>query len=172
MKSLAVLSRLLLSIAAAGFLMQPSNLLAAPRAGQPAPGFKVVTTAGQPVSLDSFRGHVLVVDFFASWCRPCRESIPHLNEMNRKYGKQGLQVLGISADEDGERAVRLFSDETHMGYPAALAGESTLADFSVRSVPVMFIIDKKGRVAEVFRGFNGEIGRSTEQLIKKLLAEK
>jgi peroxiredoxin len=92
--------------------------------------------------------------------------------MNRKYGKQGLQVLGISADEDGERAVRSFSEQHHINYPVALAGESTLTDFGVRSVPVMFIIDKKSKVVEVYRGFTGEIGRSSEQLIKRLLAEK
>jgi peroxiredoxin len=172
MKGLAVLSRLILTIVAAGFLMQPAKLYAAARAGQTAPGFKVVTMAGQQVSLDNYRGHVLVVDFFASWCHPCRDSIPHLNEMSRKYGKQGLQVLGISVDEDGERAVRRFSEEQHIVYPVALAAELTLTDFGIRSVPIMFVIDKKGKVAEVIRGFNSDIGRSTEQLIKKLLAEK
>jgi peroxiredoxin len=145
---------------------------AAPRSGQPAPNFKVVTTSGQPVSLENYRGHVLVIDFFATWCQPCRESIPHLIEMNRKYGKQGLQVLGMSADEDGERLVKLFADEHRITYPVALAGESTLVDFGVRSVPVMFVIDKKGKVIEVFRGFTDGIGRSSENLIKKLLAEK
>jgi peroxiredoxin len=152
--------------------MLPAGLQAAPRAGQTAPGFKIITTSGQAVTQDNYRGHVLVLDFFATWCHPCRDSIPHLNEMNRKYGRQGLQVLGISADEDGERLVRSFADEHRISYPIALAGETTLADFGVRSVPVMFIIDKKGKVAEIYRGFTGEIGRSTEQLIKKLLAEK
>jgi peroxiredoxin len=92
--------------------------------------------------------------------------------MNRKYGKQGLSVLGMSADEDGERAVKAFTIQNRITYPVALAGESTLADFGVRSVPVMFVIDKKGRVAEVFRGFTDDVARSTEQLIKKLLAER
>jgi peroxiredoxin len=59
-----------------------------------------------------------------------------------------------------------------MTYPIALAGETTLTDYGVRSVPVMFVIDKKGRVAEVFRGFTDEVGRSSELLIKKLLAER
>jgi peroxiredoxin len=152
--------------------LAPLRLYAAPRAGKQAPDFKVVTTSGQPVSLDNYRGHVLVMDFFATWCQPCRLSIPHLIEMNRKYGKQGLQVLGMSADEDGERLVKSFAEERHINYPIALAGETALADYGVRSVPVMFVIDKKGRVAEIFRGFTDEVGSSSEQLIKKLLAEK
>jgi len=113
-----------------------------------------------------------VLDFFATWCIPCRTSVPHIVEVNRKFGKQGLQVLGLSADEEGDRVLTAFAGEYHVNYPLALAGESVQSDFGVRSVPVMFIIDKKGKVAEIYRGFNDSIGRSMEQLIKKLLAEK
>jgi peroxiredoxin len=172
MKRFTFVHNLAVAITIAVFALAPFTLYAAPRAGQPAPNFKVTTTSGQPVSIENYRGYVLVLDFFATWCQPCRESIPHLVELNRKYGKQGLQVLGMSADEDGERLVKTFADEHRITYPIALAGETTLADYGVRSVPVMLIIDKKGRVAEVFRGFTDEIGRSTEHLIKKLLAEK
>jgi peroxiredoxin len=161
-----------MALMVAGVMFGPANLSAAPRSGQAAPNFKVSTTSGQQVSLDSYRGGVLVLDFFATWCQPCRISIPHLIEMNKKYGKQGLYVLGMSADEDGEKAVKAFASQYRITYPLALAGESTQVDFGVRSVPVMFVIDKKGRVAEVFRGFTDEVARSSEQLIKKLLAEK
>ena len=172
MKHFTLTYGLVLALIAAIVSLAPINLHAAPRTGQPAPNFKVITTSGQPVSLENYRGYVLVIDFFATWCQPCRESIPHLIEMNRKYGKQGLQVLGMSADEDGERLVKVFANDHRITYPIALAGESTVVDFGVRSVPVMFIIDKKGSVAGVFRGFTDEVGRSTEQLIKKLLTEK
>lgn len=153
-------------------LSLPGGLDAAPRPGQPAPDFNVVSTSGQQVSRDNYRGHVLLVDFFATWCQPCRQSIPHLVEMNRKYGKQGLQILGLSADEDGERPVRAFASQYRITYPLALAGDTTSADFGIRSVPVMFVIDKKGVIAEVYRGFSDEMGRSMEKLIKRLLAEK
>lgn len=121
--------------------------------------------------MDNYQGHVLVVDFFATWCQPCRKSIPHLIKMNQKYGKQGLQILGMSADEDGEGVVKTFAAEQHMNYPVALAGETVIDAFGVRSVPVMIVIDKKGKVAEVFRGFSDEIADSMELLVKKLLAE-
>jgi peroxiredoxin len=172
MKRVTELYRMVMVIAVAGILSGPASLYAAPRSGQAAPNFKVSTTSGQQVSLENYRGHVLVLDFFATWCQPCRASIPHLVEMNRKYGKQGLQVLGMSADEDGEKDVKAYADKNRITYPVALAGESTLADFGVRSVPVMFVIDKKGRVAEVFRGFTDEVASSSEQLVKKLLAEQ
>ena len=172
MKHITLKYGVVLIIIAAMFVFAPLSLHAAPRSGQLAPNFKVVTTSGQAVSLENYRGYVLVIDFFATWCQPCRESIPHLIEMNRKFGKQGLQLLGMSADEDGERQLKIFADAHRITYPIALAGESTLVDYGVRSVPVMFIIDKKGNVAGVFRGFTAEVGRSSEQLIKKLLAEK
>lgn len=163
---------LLKSLCAALVLLMPLAAQALPRPGQAAPPFKVVTTNGQPASLDGYRGQVLVVDFFATWCSPCRISIPHLVEMNGKYGKQGLAVLGLSVDEDGERVVKGFAGEHHITYPVALAGDSVTADFGVRSVPVMFVIDRKGKVAEVYRGYSSEIARSMELLVKRLLAEK
>lgn len=150
----------------------PSPLLAMPRIGQPAPAFKAVTTSGQPVSVENYRGHVLILDFFATWCQPCRLSIPHLVELNKKFGRQGLQILGMNADEQGEKMLSAFISEQHISYPVALAADAMLSDYGVRAVPVMYLVDKKGKIAEVYRGYNDEIGRSSEQLIKKLLAEK
>lgn len=168
----AFFTRILLVTIAASLLAAPGPVDAAPRSGQPAPNFKVISISGQTITLDNYRGHVLILDFFATWCQPCRQSMPHLVEMNRKYGKQGLQILGLSVDEEGERVVKTFTDEFRVNYPLALAGDVTAVDFGVRSVPVMYIIDKKGKIAEVYRGFSNEIARSTEQSIKRLLAEK
>jgi peroxiredoxin len=92
--------------------------------------------------------------------------------MNRKYGKQGLQILGLSVDEVGERGVRTFTDEFRVNYPLAMAGDITTADYAVRSVPIMYLIDKKGKIFEVYRGYSEDMARSVEQSIKRLLAEK
>lgn len=173
MKSFSRLHRLCSALVLSVWLLAMTDVAqAAPRVGQAAPEFKVVTLAGQSVTLENYRGKVLAVDFFATWCKPCQASIPHLNELSRKYGKQGFHVLGMSADEDGDKGVKVFAERHGITYPVAMAGETVLADFGVRSVPVMFVIDKKGRVAEVFRGYGPEVGRTSEQLIKKLLAEK
>lgn len=165
-------SRILLVIIAASFLIVPGQVDAAPRPGQPAPNFKVISITGQAISQENYRGHVLVLDFFATWCPPCRQSIPHLANMKRTYGTQGLEILGLSMDEDGANAVKIFANEHRINYPMALVGDSTTADFGVRSVPVIYLIDKKGKVAEIYRGYSGEIARAMEQAIKRLLAEK
>lgn len=162
----------MLVIVAASFLSAPWPVDAAPQQGQPVPHFKVTSTSGQTISQDNYRGHVLILEFFATWCPPCRRSIPHLVELNRQYGKQGLQILGLSIDEDGEWLVKRLADQLQVNYPLALAGDSTIADFNGRSVPVMYLVDKKGNIAEIYRGYTDEIGRSVEQSIKRLLAEK
>ncbi|MFZ4857065.1 MAG: TlpA family protein disulfide reductase [Desulfuromonadaceae bacterium] len=172
MRPIARLIRILLVILAASFLLAPEQVDAAPRIGTPSPNFKVISTSGQTITQENYRGQVLILDFFATWCQPCRLSIPHLVEMNRKYGRQGLHILGLSADENGERAVKIFTDEFRVNYPMALAGDSTTVDFGVRSVPVMYVIDKKGNIAEVYRGYSNEMARSLELSIKRLLAEK
>lgn len=172
MSYLSPFTRILLVTIAASFLSAAGPVDAAPRPGQSAPNFKVISTTGQTISQDNYRGRVLILDFFATWCQPCRQSIPHLVEMNRKYGKQGLHILGLSVDDEGERVVKTFTDEFRVNYPLALAGDSTTVDFGVRSVPIMYLVDKKGKIAEVYRGYTDEMARSMEQSIKRLLAEK
>lgn len=165
-------SSLLLAVVLLLSMVLPFRAEAAPRKGQPAPDFRVITTGGQSVTLASYRGRVLVVDFFATWCRPCQQAIPHLVEMNRRYGRQGFQILGLSADDDGEQLVRAFAGEYQVNYPLAMAGDTVAADYGVRSVPVMFVIDNKGFIAEIYRGSSEETLKKLEQLVKRLLAEK
>ncbi|MBW4056568.1 MAG: TlpA family protein disulfide reductase [Proteobacteria bacterium] len=164
--------KIMLVTIAASFLAVTGRADAAPRSGQASPNFQVVSTTGQKISQENYRGYVLILDFFATWCPPCRQSIPHLVELNRKYGKQGLQVLGLSVDEDGNDVIKSFADEFRVNYPLALAGDSVTTDFGVRSVPVMYLIDKKGKIAEMYRGYSDDMPRAIEQAIKRLLAEK
>lgn len=167
-----MIHRLLLFLLFSMVFLIPAQLHAGLRVGQAAPNFKATTTSGQSVSLENYRGYVLIMDFFTTWCPPCKAAIPHLVELNRKYGKQGLQILGQSMDEDGERAVKAFAGEYKINYPVALTPEQIQVDYGIISVPVVFVIDKKGKVAEIYRGFSDEIGRSMDNLVKKLLAEK
>src|SRR6266567_5261016 len=156
-----------LTVAAVLALAAPLPASAMIRKGDPAPPFKVVSTSGQSIALANYKGYVLVLDFFATWCPPCREAIPHLVELNGKYNKQGLQVLGLSADEDGEKVVREFVAEKRITYPVALASESLMTDYGLRSIPTMFIINKKGVIVEKYMGFSDEMARSMETIIKQ-----
>ncbi len=144
--------------------------LAIPQKGQPAPPFKVTTTSGQQVTLANYKGSVLILDFFASWCQPCKKSIPHLIELNRKYGKKGLQILGLSLDEEKDDLVD-FITPLKLNYPAALANEDLQVEYGLRSIPTFFIINKKGIVAEKYMGLTDEVKKNVEATIIRLLAE-
>jgi peroxiredoxin len=161
----------ILPLAVAGLLLSTQPAAAILQKGDKAPAIKLVTTSGQPVTLANYKGYVLVMDFFATWCVPCKESIPHLNSLNRKYGKQGLQILGISVDEGGEREVKNFIAERKIGYPVAVAGEDLQTEYGLRSIPTIYVINKKGMVAEKFQGYSDQTGRAMEEAIKRLLAE-
>lgn len=155
------------------FTMSPvflNDALAALKKGQPAPPIKVVSTTGQSITLANYKGYVLLVDFFASWCHPCERSIPHLVDINNKYGKQGLQVLGLSLDEDKDDLVDFITPKK-VNYPVALADEELQTKYGLRSIPTLVIIDKKGVVAEVFLGLSDDSAKNLEATIKKLLAE-
>jgi len=163
--------QLILPLAVAGLLLSTQPAAAILQKGDKAPALKLVTTSGQPVTLANYKGYVLVMDFFATWCIPCKESIPHMNALNRKYGKQGLQVLGVSVDEGGEREVKSFIAERKISYPVAVAPEDLQTEYGLRSIPTIYVINKKGMVAEKYQGFSEQTGRAMEETIKRLLAE-
>jgi peroxiredoxin len=161
----------ILPLAVAGLLLSTQPAAAILQKGDKAPAIKLVTTTGQTVTLANYKGYVLVMDFFATWCIPCKESIPHMVSLNRKYGKQGLQILGVSVDEGGEREVKNFIAERKINYPVAVAGEDLQTEYGLRSIPTIYVINKKGMVAEKFQGYSDQTGKAMEDAIKRLLAE-
>jgi len=161
----------ILPLAVVGLLLSTQPAAAILQKGDRAPAIKLVTTSGQPVTLANYKGYVLIMDFFATWCIPCKESIPHINSMNRKYGKQGLQVLGVSVDEGAMLEVKEFIANRKISYPVAISGEDMQTDYGLRSIPTIYLINKKGMVAEKFQGYSDQTGKAMEDSIKRLLAE-
>jgi peroxiredoxin len=139
--------------------------------GDPAPSFRVVSTTGEELQLANYRGQVLIVDFFASWCTPCSDASAHLVKLNRKFGKKGLKVVGLSLDDEVDKPLKEFIIANRIDYPVALAGTQISKDFSIRSVPSVYLINKKGVVEEKFTGFNDSIAGRLEKLVQKLIAE-
>jgi len=111
-----------------------------------APGFSLPELTGQTLDLSAYRGKVVLLDFWATWCDPCREEIPHFVELQTNYRDQGLQVIGISMD-DGPEPVRDFYQRFHMNYPVAM-GNAKIGELygGVLGLPIAFLIDRNGRI--------------------------
>ena len=135
--------------------------------GAQAPDFSLQDLDGKPLDLASYRGKVVLLDFWATWCTPCREEIPHFVEWQDKYREQGLQVIGISMDE-GPKPVRNFYREFKMNYPVAVGTEKLATAYGgVLGLPITFLIDRDGKIAAKFVGAVDM--NSVEQQMKSLL---
>lgn len=117
------------------------------------PDFQLPDGSGKLFSLSQFRGRVVLVNFWATWCAPCRTEIPMLAELQRDYGSRGLVVLGLAVDDSGWSVVRPFAETAEINYPVMIA-DSKITDLfgGLKAVPMTFIIDKQGRVAAVHAG--------------------
>ena len=118
-----------------------------------APAFTLTDAAGKPVRLADFRGKVVLLNFWATWCPPCRREIPWFMEFQRKHEEAGLVVLGISMDEEGWTAVRPFLETMPVNYRMLLGNGAVAREFGgVNSLPSTFLIDRAGRVADSYTG--------------------
>lgn len=123
------------------------------------------------IDLATMRGQVVIVDFWASWCAPCRESLPFYQRLVEARGKDGLQVLGISVDVERALAER-FLTEVPTTFPMAWDADQQLAaSFGLDSMPTALIVDRAGVVRDVHKGFVSSDQAAIEALIGRLLAE-
>ena len=118
----------------------------APSQHSSAPDFSLPDLSGHALQLSSYRGKVVLLDFWATWCDPCREETPHLVELQNKYGAQGLQIIGVSMD-DGPEPVRDFYQHFQMNYPVVM-GSADIGKLygGVLGLPIAFVIAPDGRI--------------------------
>jgi cytochrome c biogenesis protein CcmG/thiol:disulfide interchange protein DsbE len=131
-----------------------------------APQFTLSDMAGRPISLSNYRGKVVILDFWAPWCPPCRREIPDFISLQDQYASQGLQIIGIGLDQPNN--VASFVQQYGINYPVAI-GDDAISNLygGISGIPTTFIIDKEGNISNKFEGFTNRT--VFEEEIKKLL---
>jgi len=148
-------------VSSAGFKHVDASL-----AGKPAPELKLKDLNGKDVALADFKGKVVFVNFWATWCDPCRVEIPWLIAMQNKYGAKGFTVVGIAMDEEGKSAVAPFLDKERfdvdgqklpMNYPILLGTDEAADKFGgILGYPSSFLISRDGKIVTKFQGLKSE----------------
>ena len=136
-------------------------------AGGKAPDFVLSDLRGGKVGLAGMRGRAVLLEFWATWCPPCRESIPEMNEMHAKFGPRGLEVVGVAVDRgsDAPAVVGSFARENRIAYLALLDDGKTAEAYGVGSIPAIFLIDKEGKIVKRVNGFvPGMLGQLSQEL--------
>lgn len=139
------------------------GILHAFQSKQKAPNFSLKTAKGTSLQLSKLKGKVVLVNFWATWCGPCREEIPGFLELYAKYKPQGLEIVGISMDENGWDDIKPFVEQFKITYPIVLGNEKVAKDYGdIYGLPTSFVVDKKGFIVDRHIGY----------MTKELLEEK
>jgi len=118
-----------------------------------APVWALKDPDGKLVRSSDFDGNVVILDFWATWCPPCKAEIPGFIELQNKYGEKGLVVVGVSLDEQGPSVVKQFMKEFGMNYPVVMGNVKLMQDFRGTAIPTTFIIDRSGKIVAKHVGF-------------------
>ena len=141
--------------AAAAFGQQPTIRFL--RNPDPAPEFKLDTLEGKTVTLADYKGKVVLLNFWASWCGPCRAEIPDLVELQEKY-KDQLQVIGIVVDDDDQEAIKKSIEKFAVHYPVGLASNELRLQYGgIAALPTTFLLDTEGRVVQKHEGLRDPV---------------
>ena len=121
---------------------------------RPAPKFALANLAGEKTALENFRGKVVLIDFWATWCKPCVKSMPALQKLHGQFSPQGFTVLGISIDEEGTKKVEAFIKKHQVAYPILLDAETSPAweAYKVKVIPALFLVDQEGQIVRQWIG--------------------
>jgi peroxiredoxin len=144
--------------------------------GTRAPAFTTRTLTGKPLSLRDLRGQVVLLDYWATWCGPCRMATPTLQSLHQKFHRRGFSVVGMSMDQaDSVAQVVPFVHAMHLTYPVTVslvANVRAQSAYHANALPSQYLIDKKGIVRWSQAGYSENEGQKLTALIQKLLAER
>lgn len=140
-------------------------------ANESAPDFTLKSTQGENIRLSEHRGEVVLLNFWASWCGPCRQEMPLLDALQQRYNKLGFSVVGVNVDKDSALANKLLKD-IPVTFPVLLDNTGAVsASYNVSSMPTTVIIDRDGNMRYLHKGYKPGYEQDYEQQIKELIRE-
>jgi peroxiredoxin len=155
----------------ASLLLAGSTAFAAVAPKTAAPDFTLRQVEGPNLRLAEQRGQVVLVNFWASWCGPCRVELPHLARLHDKYRSSGFLLLGVNIDED-PAAARALAGRLGLKFPVLLdTDKKVVGAYDLNAMPATVLIDRDGRVRQVHRGYREGAEHTYEQQIRELLKE-
>jgi peroxiredoxin len=167
---LAVITGIAVTLGSIGWPtnVPPPKALTADKDRKKAPDFQLKDANGRVVHLSDYKGKVVLLDFWATWCGPCGIEIPWFTDFQRKYKDRGFTVLGVSMDDGGWKDVKPFVAENKINYQIVLGDDKTSDMYGdVEALPTTFVIDREGRIASVHVGLVDK--KEFDDAIQKLL---
>jgi len=149
---------------------KPANVITSDPKGQVAPDFALKDINGKTVRLSDFKGKVIVLNFWATWCPPCKTEMPWLVDLENKYRAQGIEIVGVALDEAPPKEIASFAREMQLNYPVLIGDDNTSDAYGdVQMLPTTFYIGRDGKIVSRVVGLVGQ--REIEDSMKQALAE-
>ena len=148
-----------------------SSLASSGMEGQPAPDFALKSSTGENLRLSEYRGDVVMINFWATWCGPCRQEMPLLDELYSRYERVGFNLLGVNIDDDSRRAMQMI-EELGVSFPVLFDARKEVSElYNVEAMPVTVIVDREGKVRYIHHGYKPGYEDKYLDQVRSLLRE-
>jgi peroxiredoxin len=139
--------------------------------GRPAPDFALKSSTGENLRLSEYRGDVVMINFWATWCGPCRQEMPLLDELYTRYQRVGFNLLGVNIDDDSRRAMQMI-EELGVNFPVLFDARKEVSKlYEVEAMPVTVLVDREGNVRHVHHGYKPGYEDAYLDQVRALLRE-
>jgi len=170
-RATTVFRRILLSGCFGLFVVYMTAHAAMPAIGQKSPDFTLRSNVGKNLKLSELRGKVVMINFWATWCSPCRQEMPHFNRFYAQYTKAGFVMLGVNVDDNADKAKSMVQ-ELKIAFPVVFdTGKHVSRLYDVDAMPSTVLVDRDGTVRHIYRGYRAGVEQRYESDIRELLKQ-